>query len=49
LTEQLQHYPRKGEKVTHEGLLFRIQKVSHKRIRHILITKIPEGKLPKKK
>jgi CBS domain containing-hemolysin-like protein len=49
LTEKLQHTPRKGEKFLYQGLQFRIQKVSHKRVRQVLITKVPEGKGQKKK
>jgi len=37
LTEQLQHLPKKGERVVYEGYTFQIQKASHKRVRQVLI------------
>jgi putative hemolysin len=49
LTEKLQHVPRKGEKVQYQGLTFRIQKASHKRVRQVLITKASEGKQKQKR
>jgi putative hemolysin len=49
LAEILQHIPRKGEKVLHEGFVFRVQTVSHKHVRQVLVTKPGEGKGKHKK
>ncbi len=39
LTEQLQHLPKKGERVHYKDLLFQIQKASPRRVKQVLILK----------
>jgi putative hemolysin len=38
LAEQLQHLPKKGERISYKNLQFQIQKASKKRVRQVLIT-----------
>lgn len=47
LTEQLQHLPKKGERVTYGGFYFQVQKASQKRVLQVLIFKAnsPTGDL----
>src|SRR3990172_8361644 len=37
LTEQLQHLPKKGERVLYKGYFFQVQKASQKRVQQVLI------------
>lgn len=39
LSEQLQHLPKKGERVIYKGFIFQIQKASLKRVRQVLVFK----------
>jgi putative hemolysin len=43
LTEQLQHLPKKGERLTYKGYVFQIQKATTRRILQVLILKKPES------
>lgn len=46
LAEQLQHLPRKGERVFHEGYCFQIQQASAKRVLQVLVFENKEEELP---
>jgi len=37
LTEQLQHLPKKGERILYEGFYFQVQKASHRRVLQVLV------------
>lgn len=43
LTEQLQHLPRKGERVTYKNFCFQVHKASSKRVHQVLIYKESES------
>jgi len=41
LTERLQHLPEKGEEIIYKDYVFQIQKANEKRVRQVLIYKVP--------
>lgn len=47
LIEQLQHLPKKGERVLYKGFYFQVQKASPKRVLQVLIFKAKDSQLIK--